>query len=180
MTAPVASVRDQPTRILGIDPGSVITGYGVIDVEGSRLVYVDSGRIRPRGDTFHDRLREIFALMGELVSKVAPTEIAIERVFMHRNADSALKLGHARAAALCATFEDPRPIHEYAPREIKQAITGGGGAEKAQVQHMVARLLNLQGELQADAADALAVAITHAHMRGRRALEARLGGGRRR
>ena len=178
--APSPSGTDGPTRILGIDPGSVITGYGVIDMQGSTLVFVDSGRIRPKGESFHDRLREIFAHMGELVSQQLPNEIAIERVFMHRNADSALKLGHARAAALCATFADPLPIHEYAPREIKQAITGGGGAEKSQVQHMVARLLGLQGELQSDAADALAVAITHAHLRGRRALEARLGARRRR
>lgn len=156
-------------RILGIDPGSRITGFGVVDVTGSRATYVASGSIRSDDGELAVRLREIFLRTGELVATYAPTEIAIERVFVHRNADSALKLGQARAAALCATFAGNVPVHEYAPREIKLAVVGRGGAQKAQVEHMVKALLALRGELQADAADALAVALCHANARSTRA-----------
>ena len=152
-------------RILGIDPGSQITGYGVIDFDGQRTVYVNSGAIRTGAGDFAERLREIFLGAGELIATYQPTEISIERVFMHRNADSALKLGHARAAALCATFPHALPVHEYSPREIKQTVAGRGGAGKEQVAHMVKVLLALSGELQSDAADALAVALCHAHRR---------------
>jgi len=159
--------------VLGIDPGSRATGFGVVSVSGPRVVYVASGVIRAEGKVFSDRLQVIFGQMSGLLRQHAPDEVAIERVFMHRNADSALKLGQARAAAICATFKRPVPIHEYAAREVKQAVTGTGGAEKEQVQMMVARLLSLKGPLQADAADALAVALCHAHMRTVR----RLAGG---
>jgi len=151
--------------ILGIDPGSRITGFGVLKLSSGRLSYVASGCIRTIQKTFNERLRVIFEEAGELVAQYQPDELAIERVFVHRNADSALKLGHARAAVLCATFAHPAAIHEYAPREIKQAVTGSGAADKQQVQQMVTRLLNLTGDLQADAADALAIAICHANMR---------------
>jgi crossover junction endodeoxyribonuclease RuvC len=154
-----------PLTILGIDPGSRITGFGVLTVAGGRLAYVASGCIRTGEGAFNDRLRIIFREAGQLIEQYRPDELAIERVFMHRNADSALKLGHARAAVLCATFAHPPGIHEYAPREIKQAVTGTGAADKRQIQEMVSRLLNLEGTVQADAADALAVAICHAHMR---------------
>lgn len=156
--------------VLGIDPGSRATGFGVVTVRGPKVAYVASGVIRARGDNFADRLQVIFDQMSALLSEHRPQEVAIERVFMHRNADSALKLGQARAAAICATFDRPVPIHEYAAREVKQAVTGAGGAEKEQVQMMVKRLLGLQGRLQPDAADALAVAVCHAHMRAVRGL----------
>jgi crossover junction endodeoxyribonuclease RuvC len=155
----------RPFTILGIDPGSRITGFGVVTVAGRRLTYVTSGCIRTQVGEFTDRLRVIFEEAGRLVAEYRPDELAIERVFVHKNADSALKLGHARAAALCATFAHPASIYEYAPREIKLAVTGSGSADKRQIQEMVIRLLELSGTVKADAADALAVAICHAHMR---------------
>ncbi|MGH8497080.1 MAG: crossover junction endodeoxyribonuclease RuvC [Gammaproteobacteria bacterium] len=160
-------------RILGIDPGSRITGFGIVDVTGARAVYVTSGAIRSGDGTLGERMREIFLRTGELMAGFMPAEIAIERVFVSRNVDSALKLGHARAAALCATFASGVPVHEYAPREIKLAVVGRGGAQKTQVEHMVRALLGLRGDLQADAADALAVALCHANARSTRAALAR-------
>ncbi len=151
-------------RVLGIDPGSIVTGYGIVDFQSNRLVYVASGCIRTRGDAFTPRLKEIFDQVSGLVSTYRPAEIAMERVFVHRNADSALKLGQARAAAICATFSASLPMYEYAAREVKKAVVGRGAAEKRQVQHMVKVLLNLSGDVQADAADGLAVALCHAHM----------------
>ena len=157
-------------RILGIDPGSRATGFGVIDTDGRRSVYVQSGIIRARGEDFAARLKQIFAGAADVIATYDPGEMCIERVFVHRNADSALKLGHARAAAICASFSRELPIHEYTPREIKQAIAGSGGADKSQVEHMVKVLLSLQGPMQPDAADALAVALCHAHVRVGRAV----------
>lgn len=154
-----------PVTILGIDPGSRITGYGIITARGDKLQVVISGGIKTGKGDFQARLRIIFAEVTALVEQQQPDEIAIERVFVNRNADSALKLGHARAAALCATFGSTIPVHEYAAREIKQAIVGRGGADKVQVQHMVRMLLSLKTSPEADAADALAVAICHAHTR---------------
>lgn len=155
----------QSITVLGIDPGSRVTGFGVVTVNGPAVSYMASGTIRTTGDVFADRLQTIFEQMSEVLAEYRPDEVAIERVFMHRNADSALKLGQARAAAICASFSNPVPIHEYAAREVKQAVTGAGGAEKGQVEAMVKRLLGLEGKLQSDAADALAVAVCHAHMR---------------
>ena len=152
-------------RILGIDPGSRITGYGLVVVSGSSVSYLASGCIRTGQQDFNARLKIIYRDTGEIIDTHEPDEIAIERVFLHKNADSALKLGHARAAAICGTFGRALQISEYAPREIKQAVTGSGGAEKTQVQQMVMRILGLEGKIQSDAADALAVAICHAHMR---------------
>jgi crossover junction endodeoxyribonuclease RuvC len=164
--------------ILGIDPGSQVTGFGVIVVEGKALRYLASGCIRTRGGELAGRLKIIFEGAAQLVAQYRPDEVCIERVFMHRNADSALKLGQARAAALCGTFAQavPAPVHEYAAREIKLAVTGSGGAEKTQVAHMVRTLLAVRGPLAADAADALAVAICHAQLRHGRALRAMLAG----
>ncbi len=156
-------------RILGIDPGSRLTGYGFIDVRGGQTVLVDCGTIRTAGD-HSSRLRQIFGEVAELVAQYQPVEIAIERVFVHRNPDSALKLGQARAAALCATFQAELPIFEYATRHIKKAVVGSGGADKTQVQHMVKMLLAMNDEPQADAADALAVALCHSHERNTHAL----------
>ncbi len=159
-------------RILGIDPGSRITGWGVIDVAGQKIAHVGSGQIRTVGSDFPLRLAQIFDRTREIMDEFQPGEVAIERVFMHRNADSALKLGQARAAALCATFARRAGIHEYAAREVKLAVVGTGAAEKTQVQHMVGALLSIRGAIQADSADALAVAICHANQRRTRALVA--------
>ncbi len=151
-------------RILGIDPGSQVTGFGIIDLVGGRTVAVEWGDIRTSGD-HSQRLREIYVGLGAVVARHAPDEISIERVFLSRNADSALKLGQARAAALCATFGAAVPIYEYSARHIKKAVVGRGAAEKTQVQHMVRVLLALQEPPAADAADALAAALCHAHSR---------------
>jgi len=161
----------ESTRILGIDPGSQVTGYGIIDARhrGSECALVHWGTIQTQGE-HSERLRQIFVEMGNLVREFRPGEIAIERVFVHRNADSALKLGQARAAALCATFEADLPVFEYAARHIKKAIVGRGGADKTQVQHMVKLLLGMKAEPQADAADALAAALCHSHARSTRSL----------
>jgi crossover junction endodeoxyribonuclease RuvC len=164
--------------ILGIDPGSQVTGFGVIVVEGKALRYLASGCIRTRGGELAERLRIIFEGATRLVEEYRPDEVSVERVFVNRNVDSALKLGHARAAALCGTFLHAVPVHEYAAREIKLAVTGSGAAEKVQVAHMVRRLLAVNGPLASDAADALAVAICHAQLRDGRAMRAALAGGR--
>lgn len=165
----------QWTRILGIDPGSRVTGFGLIDADGSATRYVASGCIRTDAAAMPERLRAIFDGVRALVLEHAPQEVAVEKVFMHRNADSALKLGQARAAAICATFAHESAVHEYAARAVKQALVGQGGAEKSQVEHMVRALLRLPGGLAPDEADALAVAICHAHSRPLAGRLARLG-----
>ena len=151
-------------RILGLDPGSQCTGYAVVET-GPRVTYVVSGSIRTRGGALTERLQEIFAGVDRLSNEYRPDEVAIERIFMHRNADSALKLGQARGAALSGTFAVRPRVFEYAPRAVKLAVVGTGGAQKEQVQLMVRRLLNLSGPMGADAADALAIALCHAHSR---------------
>ncbi len=153
---------DRTARILGLDPGSLRTGFGVIDYSKGRLSIVEQGCIATNAGPLADRLRIIHARVAELIVRHAPQEIAVERVFMSRNADSALKLGQARGAALAA-IPAMLAVHEYAPRAIKLAVVGLGGAEKSQIAHMVKQLLGLQIRLAADAADALAVAICHAH-----------------
>lgn len=153
-----------PTRrILGIDPGSRITGYGIIETGGGRLTYVDCGVIAVGDGPFPERLRRIFEGITELVDCFAPAEVAVEQVFVSRNAESALKLGQARGAAICAAVQADLPVGEYAAKRIKQAVVGRGGADKRQVQHMVCALLGLREAVKADAADALAVAVCHAH-----------------
>jgi crossover junction endodeoxyribonuclease RuvC len=152
----------QRVRVLGIDPGSQRTGFGVLDAVGPRLSYVSSGVIRTTGVDFAARLCEIFRCMQTIVAEYQPQEIAIERVFMNRNADSALKLGQARGAAICGTANSRAQIFEYAPREIKLAVVGSGSAEKGQVQLMMRSLLKLESAVAADAADALAAAVCHA------------------
>jgi len=153
-------------RILGLDPGSRVTGFGVVDAGQAGLRYVASGCIRVGHGAMAARLLEIHRHVTELVDTYAPGEIAIERVFMHKNPDSALKLGQARGAALCGACHAGAPVYEYAPRAIKQTVTGTGAAAKGQVQHMIKALLTLQGRLSADAADALAIAVCHAQHRG--------------
>lgn len=168
------------TRILGIDPGSRITGYGIIDSDGAKTRYVASGCIRVGNGAFPGRLNAIFSAIGELVTEFAPQDVAVEQVFMHRNADSALKLGQARAAAICGTFGGATVIYEYAAREIKQAIVGRGGADKEQVQHMVKAILALEDMPLTDEADALAAAICHAHSHRLKQTLSRSGPARRR
>jgi len=149
-----------------------MTGFGVIDFDGDRAVYVASGAIDSRSGDFPQRLKLIFDSVSMLVAEYRPQVVSIESVFMHKSAGSALKLGHARSAAICATFQHDVEVREYAPRAIKQAIVGSGGANKEQVQHMVMSLLKLDGRLSPDAADALAAALCHGH---HRRLGARLG-----
>ncbi|HEX4267381.1 MAG TPA: crossover junction endodeoxyribonuclease RuvC [Steroidobacteraceae bacterium] len=151
-------------RILGIDPGSRRTGYGVIERRGADWVHVAHGcvTVTATGESLSERLRVIFESLRELIATHVPGEVAIERVFVNRNVDSALKLGQARGAALCAVPKG-LPVFEYAPRAIKLALVGSGAAEKAQVAHMIRTLLGLQGRISPDAADALAVAVCHAH-----------------
>jgi crossover junction endodeoxyribonuclease RuvC len=167
-------------RILGIDPGSTITGYGVIDSDGRCSRYVASGCLAISGENLAAKLDVIFREVNALIEAHSPTEVAIEQVFMARNAASALKLGHARGAAMCAAVSRKLPVAEYSARSVKQAIVGRGGASKEQMQHMVRHLLALTGCPRTDAADALAVALCHAHtsatlvrlpgiLRGRRA-----------
>jgi len=151
-------------RILGLDPGSLRTGFGVIDCAGGTLTIVAQGCIATTGGPLADRLRIIHTRVAELIELHNPQEIAVERVFLSKNADSALKLGQARGAALAAV-PATLGVHEYAPRAIKLAVVGVGGAEKSQVAHMVKQLLRVNLKLAADAADALAIAICHAHTR---------------
>ena len=153
-------------RLMGIDPGSRITGYGIIDLDGPRARHVASGCIQTASDRpLPERLKTIFEGVAGVIREYQPAEAAAEQVFMHRNPDSALKLGQARGAALCAVVMAGLPVSEYAPRAIKQAVVGHGAADKTQVQRMVALLLNLPEPPPADAADALAVALCHGHTR---------------
>lgn len=163
-------------RILGIDPGSRRTGVGIVDVAADgRLTHVHHAAINLLdAEDFPQRLGELVARLGELLVEWRPDEVAIEQVFLARNAMSALKLGHARGAAIAACVSHGLKVSEYAAKEVKLALVGRGGADKEQVQHMVGAMLALKGKLQADAADALAIAVTHAHVR---ASAARLGVG---
>jgi len=151
-------------RVLGVDPGSRRTGFGVIECRGSDYVHVAHGCFNVAGAVMAERLRLIFDGLQALIEEHRPAEVAVERVFVNRNVESALKLGQARGAALCAV---PRglPVFEYAPRAIKRALVGSGAAEKSQVTHMITTLLSLQGHIGPDASDALAVAVCHAHSR---------------
>lgn len=153
------------TRILGIDPGSLITGYGIIDIEGNHATHVVHGVIKVEGETQADKLHVIYNCLLDLITEHRPDEAAIERVFMHRNADSALKLGQARGSAMVACAEKDLSLHEYTANQVKQATVGKGHAAKQQVQHMIKVLLCLGEAPPADAADALAVALCHGHTR---------------
>jgi crossover junction endodeoxyribonuclease RuvC len=153
--------------ILGIDPGSRITGYGVVLDRGlgRGCEYVASGCIRTGSGELHQRLQVVYRSVREVISAHGPITMGIERVFMARNADSALKLGQARGAAIVAAAEEGLEIAEYSATQVKQAITGTGGASKEQVQLMVMHLLKLTTKPQIDASDALAIALCHAHTR---------------
>ncbi len=148
--------------VLGIDPGSRDTGFGVIETSGQSQKYVTSGCIRTDTSTeLPARLEEIFSGINELIVQYQPSETAIEKIFMSRSAESALKLGHARGVAIVASVTNQVPVFEYEPRKVKQAVVGTGSASEDQVQHMVQSLLQLPGRPQSDASDALAIAICH-------------------
>lgn len=150
--------------ILGIDPGSRITGYGLVRKEGGRLSFITCGVIRPDLKLpFADRLLEIYEGISQVIAQQRPDQMAIEDVFVATNPRSALKLGHARGVLLLAGKTHGLPIGEYTPRTVKQTVTGYGQAGKAQMQQVVRVLLKLSGTPSEDAADALAVAICHAH-----------------
>jgi crossover junction endodeoxyribonuclease RuvC len=148
--------------ILGIDPGSRVTGYGIIRAVGNRQEYVGSGCIRTT-DKEHlpERLDVIFQGVTQIINEFLPAELAIEKIFMSRSPESALKLGHARGVAMVAAVNQGLPVYEYEARKVKQAVVGSGAATKTQIQHMVMTLLNLPKKPQSDAADALAIAICH-------------------
>lgn len=151
--------------ILGIDPGSRITGYGIIREERRKIHYVDSGCIRTSEGELSQRLLEIFNGVCQLMEQYSPDEVAIEQVFMHQNPNSALKLGHARGVAMVAAASHRVKVSEYSARQVKQSVVGYGAAAKTQVKQMVVNLLMLNSAPQNDAADALAIAICHSHMR---------------
>ena len=151
-------------RILGIDPGSRITGIGIIESDGRHSKHIFSTCIRLGNDAFPIRLGKIYQEIELIIREFQPQQMAIEDVFLSKNPSSALKLGQARGAAICATVMQGVPVYEYSAREIKQAVVGKGNANKSQVQHMVKLLLNLQGKIQEDTADGLAIALSHAHV----------------
>ena len=150
-------------RILGIDPGLRVTGFGVIDKLGQQLVYVASGCIRTPAGELPQRLKSIIDGLGEVIAAYSPEQVVVEKVFVNVNPQSTLLLGQARGAAICAAILKDLPVAEYTALQVKQAVVGNGHAAKEQVQDMVRRLLKLEGDPQADAADALACAICHAH-----------------
>ena len=153
------------TVILGIDPGSCITGYGLIQEKNNQLRYISSGCIKITADSIEQRLQQVFCGIREVIVQYQPEEVAIEQIFMHKNPNSALKLGQARGVAIVAASQDGLDVFEYSARQIKQAIVGYGNATKSQMQYMIQTLLKLSDVPSADAADALAVALCHTHSR---------------
>ena len=151
------------TRIIGIDPGSRCTGYGVIDTDGLRHNYISSGYINIQGDELPDRLGFIFKEISRIIDQWQPHTMGIEQVFVNKNVDSALKLGQARGAAICAGVNAQLDVGEYTPRAIKKAVVGNGSADKEQIQHMMKLLLKLDFVPQSDEADGLAIAVCHAN-----------------
>lgn len=150
--------------VLGIDPGSRITGYGIVEKAGNRLVHIDNGAIFTDSATdFPGRLKKIFDGLLEVIAQFHPDQVAIENIFFSTNPQSALKLGQARGAAIVAAVHSGLPVAEYTALQVKQAVVGQGRAEKAQVQKMLKALLSLPETAQEDASDALAVAICHIH-----------------
>ena len=149
--------------ILGIDPGSRVTGYGMINAVGNRLEYVHCGCVKTETPSQPERLKKIFFEICQVIEEYSPQQAAVEEVFMGRNASSALKLGQARGSAMVACLSHDLPVAEYSARKVKQAVVGAGGADKLQVQHMVKALLSISANIAEDAADALAVAICHAN-----------------
>ena len=151
-------------RILGIDPGLRVTGFGVLEISGQKLTYITSGRIRTSATgELPERIRTILEGLSQVIAEIRPQQVAIEKVFVNVNPQSTLLLGQARGAAICAAVISALPVSEYTALQVKQSVVGNGHARKEQVQEMVRRLLRLPGEPSADAADALACAICHAH-----------------
>jgi crossover junction endodeoxyribonuclease RuvC len=168
-TGEAGQVQPKPQlrhRILGIDPGSRTTGFGVIDSDGTSSVCIVSGCIRVDRYSWPWRLGEIFDGVARVVDEYRPHELAVEQLIFAHDPAAALKLGQARGAALCAGLKSGLQVHEYSPKSVKLAVVGTGGAEKAQVQHMVRLLLSLADEPPEDEADALAIALCHAHSMG--------------
>lgn len=154
-------------RVLGIDPGSRITGYGIVDQTGNRLVHVDNGAIfTDSAADFPGRLKQIFDGLSGIILQYHPDEVAVENIFFSTNVQSALKLGQARGAAIVAAVNANLPVAEYSALQVKQAVVGQGRAEKGQVQKMLKSLLGLPEIAQADASDALAVAVCHINSHG--------------
>ncbi|HHJ36297.1 MAG TPA: crossover junction endodeoxyribonuclease RuvC [Gammaproteobacteria bacterium] len=151
------------TRIIGIDPGSRCTGYGVIDSDGFRHNYIASGYLKIKGDELPERLGSIFNQVAGVIEQWQPQSMGIEQVFVNKNVDSALKLGQARGAAICACVNAQLPVDEYTPRAIKKAVVGNGSADKQQIQQMMKILLKLDFVPQSDEADGLAIAVCHAN-----------------
>jgi len=160
---PEAASSQVSVRILGIDPGLRITGFGILDKAGNRLHYVTSGCIRTPGGALAERLKSILDGLNEVIATHAPAQVALEKVFVNANPQSTLSLGQARGTAICAAVLHDLPLAEYTALQVKQAVVGNGHAGKEQVQEMVRRLLKLAGAPSPDAADALACAICHAH-----------------
>ena len=160
-----AQSRDGAIRILGIDPGSRITGYGVIELVGQQAICIANGCLRVGDGELAHRLKGIFTGLQEIIEKHRPEEMAIESVFVQRNVDSALKLGQARGVAISAVALNSISVDEYTPKQIKKAVVGKGNASKDQVQHMVKAILSLGKAPAEDAADALAVALCHGYHR---------------
>ncbi|PKO55103.1 MAG: crossover junction endodeoxyribonuclease RuvC [Betaproteobacteria bacterium HGW-Betaproteobacteria-21] len=161
MTA--SASRTVATRILGLDPGLRITGFGIIDILGSQLRYVASGCIKTRDGELPGRLKTLLDGVREVIATYSPDEVAVEKVFVNVNPQSTLLLGQARGAVICGAVSCDLPVAEYTALQVKQAVVGHGKAAKEQVQHMVQRLLALDAPPGPDAADALACAICHAH-----------------
>jgi crossover junction endodeoxyribonuclease RuvC len=151
------------TRILGIDPGSRKTGFGIIEINGRKIQHVINGRLLVGDGNFPNRLKQIFEGLTDIIERYQPDMMAVEKVFLHKNADSALKLGQARGAAICAGVSQNLTVHEYSATQIKKAVVGNGHAKKDQVQYMMSVILSLSEVPEEDAADALACAITHAN-----------------
>jgi len=151
------------SRILGIDPGSRKTGFGIIELDGRNIKHVINGRLMVGDGDFPDRLKQIFEGLTEIILRYQPDMMVIEKVFLHKNADSALKLGQARGAAICAGVSQNLSVHEYTATQIKKAVVGNGHAQKEQVQYMMSLILTLPEVPVEDAADALACAVTHAN-----------------
>ncbi|HAD30139.1 MULTISPECIES: crossover junction endodeoxyribonuclease RuvC [unclassified Methylophaga] len=151
------------SRILGVDPGSRKTGFGIIELDGKQIKHVINGRLLVGDGEFADRLKQIFDGLTDLILRYEPEIMSIEQVFLHKNADSALKLGQARGAAICAAVNQHLKVHEYSATQIKKAVVGNGHAKKEQVQYMMSVMLQLKEAPMEDAADALACAVTHAN-----------------
>jgi crossover junction endodeoxyribonuclease RuvC len=157
-------MRDSaPARILGIDPGLRVTGFGVIEISGGHLAYVASGCVKVPAGELPDRLKAILSGLREVITSYRPSQVAVEKVFVNVNPQSTLLLGQARGAAICAAVIEGLSVAEYTALQVKQSVVGNGHAKKEQVQQMVKRLLRLPGEPGPDSADALACAICHAH-----------------